>query len=82
MSLLAETITIRVTASERMLIEGLASMRELEPSDLLREMVGLDREDELGSPESQPRQGDDGREGPGMRTSQVRQAGARTLTQD
>jgi hypothetical protein len=48
-SSLTEEIAIRVTPGERTLILGLAEMREIEPSDLLRELIGLGREDELGS---------------------------------
>lgn len=42
-----KVIAIRFTPHECMLIEGLADMRGMAASDLLRELIGLEREDEM-----------------------------------
>jgi hypothetical protein len=52
-SLYTEAIEIRLTSYERKLIEGLADMRGIAASDLLREWTGLGREEEL-QPASRP----------------------------
>jgi len=41
-----ETITIRFTAEERQLIEDLARMRGVTTSDVVRELMGFQREGE------------------------------------
>jgi hypothetical protein len=41
-----ETITIRFTAEERQLIEDLATMRSVTTSDVVRELMGFQRESE------------------------------------
>jgi hypothetical protein len=43
-----EPITIRFTADERQLIEDLAEMRGITTSDVVRELMGFQRESETG----------------------------------
>jgi hypothetical protein len=42
-----ELIAVRFTRSEHGLIEGIAEIHGITPSDLLRELLGLEREDEV-----------------------------------
>lgn len=42
-----ESVTVRLTPQERQLLEGLAEVRRVATSELLRELLGLDREEEL-----------------------------------
>ncbi len=42
-----EVIEIHLTPRERMLLEGLAEMRGMTVSDLVRELIGLGRENEI-----------------------------------
>jgi hypothetical protein len=39
------TITVRFTFEERKLIEDLAAMRDMTTSDVVRELMGFERED-------------------------------------
>ena len=39
------TITVRFTSEEHKLIEDLAAMREMTMSDVVRELMGFERED-------------------------------------
>lgn len=42
-----EGVVVRVTPQERRLIEELAELRRIAPSDLVRELMGLEREAHL-----------------------------------
>jgi hypothetical protein len=42
-----ETVALRLTPQERRLLEGLAEVRRIGVNDLLRELLGLEREDDL-----------------------------------
>jgi hypothetical protein len=50
MSLCTETIPVQFTRYERTLLEGLADMRGVTASDLVRELMGLERADEATQP--------------------------------
>jgi hypothetical protein len=41
-----ETIAVRFTPDEQRLLEDLAAMRRMSTSDVVREMIGFEREDE------------------------------------
>lgn len=41
----SETIVVRVTAHEHTFIEGLAQMRGMTASDMVRELIGFEREE-------------------------------------
>ncbi|HTB70088.1 MAG TPA: hypothetical protein VK707_03840 [Solirubrobacteraceae bacterium] len=43
----SETLAVRLTPYERRLIEELAELRRITASDFLRELMGMEREDEL-----------------------------------
>jgi hypothetical protein len=42
-------VWVRFTSNERALIEGIATVRGMSTSDVIRELMGLDREDEQRS---------------------------------
>lgn len=42
-----EAVTVRLTPYERLLIEGVAARLEMTASDLLRELMSLEREDDI-----------------------------------
>jgi hypothetical protein len=42
-----ELLILRLTPQERELLEGLAEVRRMTVSDLLRELMGLEREEEI-----------------------------------
>jgi hypothetical protein len=42
-------VLVRFTPNEHALFEGIAQIRGISPSDLVRELMGLDREDERRS---------------------------------
>jgi hypothetical protein len=42
-----ELVPIRLTPQERRLLEGFAEVRQLAMNDLLRELLGLEREEQI-----------------------------------